>query len=389
MTRKACSLAIACCLIGFIGACGSSASSGSKPTTAFRFTKCSVAGTLQVSSGAAAPRSVAGDACVGGVFDGGDAGMAMDVAIEVGGRAALVVTLNAATSNQSVSIEAPSAPLDDQSGYLGANVPPGVVWVRHSRGPGSGAIYAPMHGGVSVGAFRVVPLECGEYCNEGTVTLELTFDHATWDSPSGAVEFSGKVVVSANGGDPSCTTSSECAEGRACNESDSNSSYCGRTNAGGADLGQACASSDACKSNDCDAAGQCSLFCKTDDDCGNGTACAQNYRNFLKTCVRTCQSNADCGDLPSGAPCAARGNADSTALVGGCGGGAGNSTFAQPTGAGCDTALSIVPLGLPAVCTRFCRTNADCAAPLPTCAARSFRESAQAGAAVTTLMVCQ
>ena len=81
------------------------------------------------------------------------------------------------------------------------------------------------------------------------MTIELTFQNVTWESPKGSVACDGHVALTISAGDPSCDNDKpgHCAAGFLCNKvaydnqgTEFASSACGRTIAAGAELGTAC-----------------------------------------------------------------------------------------------------------------------------------------------------
>lgn len=361
------------------------------------------------------PRLVPRGFCGGGAFDGSGNGTGLDLDLDLGAQEGLRLTINASTMPQTLQIGEPPATLD-QSAYLGGEVPVGMVWFRHRRRlvrQDTSPVLASLEGTVTVRRLDVTSIDCtADLCEKGTGTLELTFDNVRWNSPTGVVAFAGRISVAAStDGDEGCTrdpgvleSASACPPGSACNQGNRTRGYiapaCGPTNATGADLGQVCGSPDMCKSNYCESStGQCTLFCYVDADCVEGMSCAQIakedreaagvYFKFARACIRSCQTDADCAALRSGSVCVAHGSADNTKLIGGCGGARGTTTFGkEPTALnGCDTDLKIEDFRL-GTCTRLCLTNADCAAPLPSCVPLELVTN-QTTTGRATVKVCQ
>jgi hypothetical protein len=308
---------------------------------------------------------------VGGVFAEGGDPAAIDVVIILGDGTELAVSLSSSTQNQSVVAAAPPTGTNEQDLFLGPSVPPGAVWIRHRVLAGAGS-FNDLEGPLSVGTISVTPGGCTDVCNAGSLTLKLTLNGVHGSSP-GADVFSGTVQVSAAGGDTYCASPADCDAGTTCNfvnPAQSYSSYCTATNASGAALGDACTDSSACVSGYCEPAeGECSLVCASDADCSGPTACMGILAATSHTeCLRTCASNADCAALPSANVCVLHQTPSGTGLGPGCEAPQGPTTFGQnaTSASPCDTALS-VNSGSNEVCTRVCKTAADCAPPLPNC----------------------
>lgn len=378
MSARFSTSAVVCVLL--TTSCGTTPSREGPPILALRFSSCSFSGELQAAGAAAQPRVVARGLCGGGAFSGGGLGTGIDVDVALENGEGLSVTFNAASMNQTLPV-ALAPVLEDRSYFLGAQVPAGVAWVRHRRRfdfRDKSTVYSPMEGTVVVGPVGVAPADCTpEACANGTVTLELTFDHVRWTSPAGVVDYNGRISVTATAGGRACTTSSACPSRAACNQASTTGTQgnpltsCGPTNETGAELGQACASSTTCRSNNCDSSiTQCTLFCLEDNECTGGTSCQRSTSTAgANQCIRPCRTNADCTDLPSATTCVARASRDFSKLVSGCGGARGTTPFGQPPTSTnpCDSGVfSSSPTRSP-ICTRLCLTNADCGAPLPTC----------------------
>jgi hypothetical protein len=333
---------------------------------AFTFDRCTFSGLSVTKSGIAVPVTPLGS-CEGGVFQvGGPA--AIDVVMVLSDGTTLVVSLSSATQNQDVVAAVPPADVDHQALFLGPSVPAGAVWIRHSVPTAGGYSYKDLIGPVSVGSISVAPNNCADVCNGGSLTMNLTLNGVQGTSP-GTEVYSGAVQISASGDDPSCNSPADCSAGTSCNAvNESYSSYCTPTNASGAALGDACTSSSACASGYCrPPEGECSLVCKSDADCSGPTACMGVLGNTPHTeCLRTCASKADCATLPSASVCVLRQTPDGKALTAGCEPPQGPTTFGQnaTSASPCDASLIVGPNE---ICSHVCKTNADCAPPLPNC----------------------
>jgi hypothetical protein len=305
--------------------------------------------------------------CVGGVFEDGNAA-AIDVVLALADGTELWVSLSSATQNQSATLSAPPASVDDQALFLGASVPDGAVWLRRRS---SGGSLQSLVGAVDIGAISIVPAGCTDACKAGSLAMNLTLTGVHGSSPGGDV-YSGTVQVSASGGDKSCTSPADCDPGTTCNAvlPVTYQSYCTKANASGTGLGEACTSRSDCSSAYCEPAeGECSLVCGSEADCSGSTACMAVLADTAHTeCLRTCGSNADCAALPSAGVCMLHTTPSGTALVGGCEAAQGPTHFGQtPTNQSPCGSNLFLTVGQNQVCTHLCKTDADCAPPLPSC----------------------
>jgi hypothetical protein len=224
-----------------------------------------------------------------------------------------------------------------------------------------------------------VAIDCTtDACEKGTASFDLSFQHVVWTTTNGQADLSGHVVVTTTAGGAYCSASTECHDaGFACNQvsySNDDSQYpssaCGPTNASGVTLGAPCTSASDCASGYCDLhAGECAMFCSTDADCDDATRCVRSHWDAgVKECMRRCATDASCVDLPQAKRCVGHEAADSTQVVGACGGSTGTTqdghTPTSAYGGSCETELQLSSNG---ECTRFCASNADCTAVLPVC----------------------